>query len=73
LETAVLSLRSTHQVADLTELFFHEISIDVDLAAQDSTKQMKMVLASVYDINNLNTSAFLTASGKQAQLKSDNL
>jgi len=38
LETAILSLRSTHQVADLMELVWQEISIDVDSAAKDATK-----------------------------------
>ena len=38
LETAVLSLRSMHQVADLIELVRQEILIDINSAAQDATK-----------------------------------
>ena len=73
LETAVLSLRNTHQVANLMELFCQEVPIYVDSAVQDSTKQMDKVLASVYNVDNLNRSAFLTTTSKQAQLKSEAL
>ena len=69
LETAVCSLTRTHQIADLIELVSTEIPIDVHSAAQDSMKQMQRALGSAYDINNLNESAFLTAIGKQVQLR----
>ena len=48
-----------------------EIHIDVNSAAQDSMKHMQRVLVNAYDINNLNVSAFVTATGKQVQLKSE--
>ena len=73
LETAVLSLKITHQVADLMELVAQDILIDVHSDAQDATKQMLKVLGSVYNIVNLNVSAFLTATGTHAQLKLDKL
>ena len=38
LESAVMSLRNTHQVADLMELVRQEIVIDVDSAAQDASR-----------------------------------
>ena len=38
LETAVLYLWNTHQVADLMELVRQEISIDVDSTVQDTTR-----------------------------------
>ena len=69
----MLSLKSTHQATDLMKLIAQEIPIDVHSTAQDATKQMQKVLRSVYDIDNLNTSAFLTVSGKQAQLKLDKI
>jgi len=71
LETAVYSLTRTYQIADLIELVSTEILIDVHSAEQDSMKQMQRVLGSAYDINNLNASAFLTATDKQVQLKSE--
>ena len=71
LEIAVSSLKRTHQIANLIELVSTEISIDVHSAAQDATKQIQRTLASVYDINNLNVSVFLTATVKQVQLKSE--
>ena len=55
------------------ELEQKEISIKVDPAAQDATKEMKKVLASVNDISNINISAFLTAVGNQVKIKSENL
>ena len=73
LESAVLSLRNTHQVADLMELVRQEIPIDVDLAAQDSTKIMEKIIVSVYNIDNLNGSAFITAQVRTVQLKSEKL
>ena len=36
LETAVIALRNTHQVADLMELVCQELSIDVSLAVHDA-------------------------------------
>ena len=69
----MLSLWSTHQLADLMELVRQEISVDVDSAAQDAAKQMKKVLASVNDIDNFNTSAFLTTTGKEVQPTSEQL
>ena len=48
-----------------------EIPIDVHSATQDSMKEMQRALVSAYDINNLNVSVFLTAAGKQVQLKSE--
>ena len=73
LEAAVISLRNTHQVADLMELVRQEVPIDMDSAAQESTKQMQKVLASVYKVENLNGSAFLTSQSKLIHLKSENL
>ena len=46
-----------------------EIYIDVNSASQDSMKQIQRALVSVYDINNLNASTFLTTTGKQVKLK----
>jgi len=69
----VLSLKSTHQVADLMELVAHKISIDVHSAAQDATNQILKVLGSLYNIDNRHASDFLTVTGAQAQLKSDKL
>lgn len=40
LYTAVSSLKITHQIADLIELVFTEIPIDVHSAAQDVTKRI---------------------------------
>ena len=71
LETAVFSLKRTHQIADLIELVSTEIPIDVHSATQDSMTQMQRVLVIVYDINNFNASALLTATDKQVQLKSE--
>ena len=71
LETAVFPLKRTHQIADLIELVSTEIPIDVHSAAQDSMKQIQRLLVSTYDINNLNAFAFLTATSKQVQLKSE--
>ena len=64
LESAVISLRNTHQIADLMELVSQEVPIDVDLAAQDLTKQTERVLASAYNIDNINGPALLTAQSK---------
>ena len=64
LETAVCSLKRTYQIADLIELVSTEIPIDMHSAAQDSMKERQRVLVSSYDINNLNASTFLTATGK---------
>ena len=71
LEIAVCSLTRTYQIADLIELVSTEIPIDVHSATQDSMKQMQRVLVSAYNIINLNASAFLTATGKQVQLRSE--
>ena len=60
-ETAAISLRGTHQVVDLMELVR---PLDVNSAVQDDTKLTRMVVASVYKVENLNTSAFLTDTGK---------
>jgi len=73
LEMVVLSLRSTHQVADLMEVIRQGIPVDMDSAAQDAANQMQNVLGSVYNIENLNTSAFPTSTGKQAHLASEKL
>jgi len=45
----------------------------VDSVAQDAAKQIKNVLDSVYNIDNLNASAFLTSTDKQAHLASEKL
>ena len=50
LESAVLSLQTTHEVADLLELVHQEMVINVDSAAQDAANKMKRVLASVTDV-----------------------
>ena len=71
LETTVCSLTRTYQIADLVELVSTEIPIDVHSAAQNAMKQMQRVLGSAYNIINLNASAFLTATGKQVQLRSE--
>ena len=71
LETSVNSLTRTHQIADLIELVSTKNPIDVHSAAQDSMKQIHRILVSAYDISNLNVSAFLTATGKKIQLKSE--
>ena len=55
------------------ELIQQEIPLGVDSAAQDATKLMSTVVASVYRFENLNALAFLTCTGKQAQLTSDKL
>ena len=59
LESAVLSLRNTHEVADLMELVRQEVVIDVDSAAQDAASQMQRVMASINDVQNLNAAAFI--------------
>ena len=56
---------------DFIELISTEIPIDVYSATQDSMKQMQRALVSTYDINNLNASSFLTATGKHVQLNSE--
>ena len=73
LESAVISLRNTHQIADLMELVSQEVPIDVDLAAQDSTKQTERVLASAYNVDNINGPTFLTAQSKVVHLRSETL
>ena len=73
LELAVISLRNTHKVADLMELVRQEVPIDVDSAAQDSTKQMERVLASAYNVDNLNDSVFLTVQLMVVHLKLKNI
>ena len=73
LETAILLLRSTHQVVDLMELVCQDIPLDVDSVAQDATKLMGTVVSSVYKVNNLDTLAFLTDMGKQANLTSEKI
>lgn len=73
LETAVISLRNTHQVADLMELVCQEIPLDVDSAAQDATNFMATVLTNACIVENLNASVFLTCTGNEAQLTSKKL
>ena len=73
LESAVLSLRNAHEVADLMELVRQGVVIDVDSAAQEATNQMKRVLASVTNVQNLNAAAFIGATGKQLTLASEKL
>ena len=70
LESAVLSLRNTHEVADLMELVRQEVVIDVDSAAQDAASQMQRVMASINDVQNLNAAAFIGATGEQMTLSS---
>ena len=73
LESAVLSLRNTHEVADLMELVRQEVMIDVDSAAQDAAGQMQRVMESVHDVRNLNAAAFVGATGNQLTLVSGKL
>ena len=73
LKIAVSYFKSTHQLENLIEFVSTEIPIDVHFAAQDAMKKMQRVLASAYDINNLNISTFLTTTGKRVQLKSEKL
>ena len=58
------SLKSTHQLADLIELVYIEIPIDMHSTTQDVTKQIQRVLVSTYNINKLNASIFLTTTDK---------
>ena len=71
LKIVVSYFKSTHQLEKLIEFVSTEIPIDVHFAAQDAMKNMQRVLASAYDIDNLNVSTFLTTTGKQVQLKSE--
>ena len=73
LESAVVSLRDTHQVADLIELVKQEVSINVDSAAKDAMNKRKKVLTSVTRAQNLNVSAFLNETGKQVNLMTNKL
>ena len=62
LEAAIMSLRGTHQVADLMELICQEVPLNVDLASQDATKLMGKVVA--YQVAILTASAFVMNDGK---------
>ena len=55
------------------ELIRQEVPLNVDSASQDATKLMGKVVASAYQVANLNASEFVMNDGKEVKLASKQL